>query len=483
MNNIAKTILFSLLIIGFNASSQDYILKVNTSTKKQDCKNISINNDTIYCSKARNLNESTTTVSDIYGINFNENNLNELLLLSFQTDTIKCTIDSISSKDIYYRDSDRLLNKIDINDVFCILFESNTQILQIDSFYNQYIAIQKQKYNSTHKLFKKNGKELLISRNISIANDTASVQLLIKKRLAIDTYLRTSALNSIIYKEPADKLSNRYFDDYILSKEGKLYEVSINRFYDNMINFRTDSKISKFTLEQNKNSIVGIFFYNYRNPVIEKEEEEEIIVIAKKIEKKPKVIFDIINSKYMFDISSGFGNMLKLDKTFELAEEDNTYLNKLSLGFTFDANFKMFIIRNFGLGIKYNFFHTTSTAQSVLSEKISIHFLGGTIFGNIPIVRNKGVFTVDLSLGLLAKNEHFDLYEQSYYMKGKTIGYYVSSGLDFFIKKNITLGFKLGLLGGSLEKTDITSDYDVVLDNPSYLNRFDGMVKIKYYFQ
>ena len=201
--------------------------------------------------------------------------------------------------------------------------------------------------------------------------------------------------------------------------------------------------------------------------------EEKPIVKAKR-----EVV--LRQSKFIFDVGFGFGYMLKLVKSFNLPVENKSHLNKLRSGMAFNAGVKMFVTKRFGIGVKYNQFNT-SNAEQDLSEKITIMFAGGTLFGNIPIIQNRGLFSVDISLGYLAKNEHFEIDSKPYYLKGNTIGVYVTTGLDFFVSKKISVGFNLGLLGGTLEKNDISSDYDILLDKPSSLSRFDGMVTVKLY--
>lgn len=476
MKSLIKLLVFVFTLIISTAQGQDYILKLNVGINKLYCTSISIKNDTVNFVNVKDNVDSVTSIDDLYGIHFYENKPDELLLLSFQIDTIESVIDSISDKEIYYRDADRLLHSIDISDVFCILFEKDISTVEIESFYDQFIILQKRNYTNTPKLIKKDGTKIDISKFISLINDTIDIQLLSNQKVS-NTYAYIYTLNSYINKEPADRQKEVYFREFILSKEDLLQEVVINRFINNKINFYLIGNKEKITLEQNKKSITGVFFHDYNIDIQIKKE-------VPPVEKKPGIVKrDIVPSdpKLTFDLNIGFGYMLNLEKTFNLPQEDEEYIDKLRKGIAFDANIKMFITKRFGIGVKYNYFNTSNSVQDVLSENITIKFVGGIIFGNVPVMKNKGVLNIDLSLGLLSKNEHFDLFNESYNLRGNTLGVYVSAGLDYFVLKNITVGFNFGLLSGNIEKTDIKSTYNIILDRPDSLNRFDGMVKIRAY--
>lgn len=477
MKNVVKILVFVFMIIVVSAQSQDFILKLNVGINKQYCENISISNDTINFLNINDNEESVILIDDIYGMHFYKDKPDELLLLSFQIDTIECTIDSISKKDIFYRDTNRLRHSIEISDVFCILFDKNISTQKIESYYNQFLLLQKQNYKNSQKLIKQDGTKIDISVFNSLTNDTIDVQITSKHK-TINTYANINTLDSYIKKEPVDRMKMDYFREFILSKEEAFKEVSINRLVNNMVNFSLVVNNEIITLEQNKKLITGIFFYNYDNTVIQIIEEDL------PIEKKQKAIVGVIKqseSKLTFDVSPGFGYMLNVDKAFDLPIEDEAYLNKLRKGFSFDANLRMFVTNEFGIGIKYNYFHTSEKIEDKLSQNISVKFIGGTLFGNLPIMKNRGIFNVDLSLGLLTKKEYFELDKEPYNIRGNTVGVYVSVGIEYFVFKNITLGINFGLLGGNLEKVDINSDYNIILDKPNSLSRFDGLVKIKAY--
>ncbi|NQU35835.1 MAG: hypothetical protein HQ521_21610 [Bacteroidetes bacterium] len=476
MKKLTKLSMLILTIIVFNAQGQDYILKLNVGINKLYCENISIKNDTISFVSYDDKLEAVTTVDEMYAIHFYYNKPDELLLLSFQIDTIVSEIDSISSREIYYRDTNRLLHSIGISDVFGILFHKNINKPQIESYYEKYIFFQKHNYNNTPRLIKKDGTEIEILELNSLVDDIIDIQIVLNET-PINTYASASSINSIIYKEPVDRMQKKKYKEFILSNEDTLQEVIIDRFIDNKINYSLIGKNTNSSLSQNKESIKGIFFHDYNDslkkhvpPVVEEP------VIAKS---KRKIVPP--TSKFTFDVGLGFGYMLNADKLFDIPYENETYLNKLRAGVAFDADIKMFITKGFGVGVKNNHFYTSSTIEDIISENINVMFAGGTIFGNIPFLEDKGIINLDLSLGLLAKNEHLELYNQPYYLRGNTIGVYVTAGTEYFVFNNIAVGFNLGLLGGNLEKKDIRSDYNILLDKPNFLSRFDAMATIKVY--
>jgi|GEM_PF-3439137 len=471
MKNLSKLSVLIFVIIFFNAQGQDYILKLDVGVSKTYCESITIKNDTIIFVAFENSVEGITTVDDMYAIHFYDNKPDELLLLSFHIDTVLSIIDSISSRYIYYRDSNRLLHSINKSDVFCILFHKDIYNPKIDSFYDKYLLLQKQNYNNNPKLIKRDGVEIEVLNLNSLVSDTINIELPSKQN-SINTYALGSSLTSYINKEPVDRILKSKFNDFIYFMDDTLKEVKIGQFIDDKINYSLVSNDDIIFNTQNKKSITGIFFNDYPEKVevyVPPVEEKPVIV---KIKRAPS------ESKFTFDLGIGFGYMFNLEKSFNLPYENETHLNKLRLGMAFNVGAKMLVTKRFGIGVKYNQFNTSSTEQSI-SENITVVFAGGTLFGNIPIIDSLGLFNVDLSLGLLAKNEHFEIQNVPYYLKGKTVGVYVSTGLDFFVSNNISIGFNIGLLGGSLEKNDTSSDYDILPEKSNSLSRFDGMVTVK----
>ncbi|MFK5857567.1 MAG: hypothetical protein QM503_15670 [Bacteroidota bacterium] len=472
MKNVMRLFVFVFTIIVFTAQGQDYILKLNVGINKLQYKNISIINDTVIFVSVSDSVDSVTSIDDVYGIHFYEDMSDELLLLSFQIDTIDCVIDSISNKEIYYRDVNRLLHIIEINDVFCILFDKNNSTTKIESFYSQFINTQKWNYANNPKLIKNDGKVINISKEVTLINDSIKIRIVQKGQKNTDTYALVQTLSSYVNKEPADRQKEVSFKEYILSKEDVLKRVRINQFVNDKIIFSFLGKSRSTILEQNKKSIAGIFFHDYNAKKVKKPP----------VVKQPKIAKKLTDKKYTFDINAGFGYMLNSERAFSLPNENDEYLNKLRKGFSFDANLRLFITKGFGVGIRYNYFHTSNSMENTLSENINIMFVGGTIFHNLPIMGDKGIFNVDLSIGFLRKTDDFEINNKQYSLTGSAPGVYVSAGLEYFVMKNITVGFSLGLLGGSLEKTNVNSTYDLIMDKPDSLNRFDGMVKIKVYF-
>lgn len=481
MKNLSKLLVIIFSLVLFNAHGQDYILKVNAGIEKVYCDSITIKNDTIeYLSIGNNVADSVSVV-DMYAIHFYDNQPDELLLLSFNIDTITSTIDSISNANIYYKDDNRLLHSIKKKDVFGILFRSDINKSKIESFFDKYVQLQKINYDNSPKLIKKDGGEVRILSLNTLVNDTLEIHLKSKQN-TINTYASAISLDSYINKEPVDRVQKTKYKNYIYAVQDTIEEVIIDQFIDDKIVFSIFGENGIIPKTQNKKSLAGIFFYDYSEDKIDT--IPEVVIVPPVKEKKPDKVkdkFEPQQSKFIFDVGLGVGYMLNLERSFDLPSENESHFEKIRLGVSFSASVKMHVTKRFGVGLKYNQFNTSNEDQDVISEKIRIMFAGGTLFGNIPVLEDRGLFSVDLSLGLLAKNEKFTIDNDPYYLKGNTIGVYVTTGLDYFVTDNISLGFSLGLLGGSLEKNDIRSDYDILLDKSSSLSRFDGMVTFKYY--
>lgn len=486
MKNIFAPVIIIFLFCNYTLKGQDYIIKVEPFINSQTVSDAKIKNDTItYLVHGDSLMQQSP-IHDLFGIQFSEHNSDKLLLLSYNIDTIVGEVETISKRNIYYRDLNNLLHSIDINNVYCILFNKYGNENINDSIFINYKNIRKQSYIRNSKLIRIDSSFLKISENVGLQKDTINIQLIKNKNELTSTFADTKNLLTYINKEPSDRQFRKSFDNYILDRSGGFFEVNNLNIDRNYIEFNyADNRIND-EVKADKNSLIGIFFYDYKQnepdlsdelPVIVEEVKEE------KIKKEKAIPYNFEDAKYTIDFASGFGYMLYDDDTFEFIEVDNDYKESLRRGATIDMSLRVMATRNFGIGIRYNQFFSNNQYKDTLTEKIKIKFLGGTFFGKIPVINDRWLFDIDLTLGFITRSEHFIISEKQYYVSGTTPGLYISTGLEYFFYKNISAGVYLGLMGGSLKEPNINTNYDnnIIFEKPHSLGRFDSLIRIKAY--
>lgn len=142
---------------------------------------------------------------------------------------------------------------------------------------------------------------------------------------------------------------------------------------------------------------------------------------------------------------AGLGHLIR-ENPADVSGSYLDYLKKPYNGFTFDMDIIKFIAGNFGLGIKYNRFHSESEGSVINSD-----FISGLIMGNLPVKKNKGALYSSIAIGLLAGTEASG--SGGYYTlvnRGYNKGLNFEAGFDFNLTRYMTLSFSLSYFNGSV---------------------------------
>ncbi len=471
----------TLLIFNLMLYSQDYIVTAKPVVSPQQSTFTSIKNDTLTYIGTADNQRYETTLDDLFGIRFQSENSNQLLFLSYQFETIRGDVETITKRNILYRDANNLLNSIDINDAFCIYFDESGSEKIGDSLYANFKNIRKSSYENHAKLIKSDSTIVNILKDITLHQDTIHIKLKNTEKKTFDTYANINTLIAYINKEPADRMFQESFSSYVQNKKGEYYKVSDLKVEKNTIAYARPDLENDLRENRDKNSIIGIFFNNYDQK--EPEVKEPEVKKPKKIREVKENPYHVENAKYTVDFGLGYGNMLATDNSFNFLNVDEEYKTGLKRGVSMDMNIRAMVSKEYGIGLKYNHFYTYEKFYETLSEKINIKFLGVTLFGKIPISNNRWLFNIDLSIGFATRSEHFVLNKKQYYISGTTPAIYTSPGLEYFFYRNISAGVYFGFMGGYLESPSINTDYEHnnVLGKSHSLGRMDALIRIKAY--
>lgn len=175
----------------------------------------------------------------------------------------------------------------------------------------------------------------------------------------------------------------------------------------------------------------------------------------------------------------------------------NNYVNQLKSGYHIGGDFTYYFTEPLGVGFKYCVFKTSNSMDNIyrtdsygyttygkMSDDLTISFAGPTFSTRILNSNKTNAFLTSLSMGYLSYSNNKVLIEK-YKMTGSTVGLGLDIGYDIELSKNLSLGFQISFITGSLFKYELdngVSIQTIELDNDEAenLNRIDFSVGLRF---
>ena len=145
-----------------------------------------------------------------------------------------------------------------------------------------------------------------------------------------------------------------------------------------------------------------------------------------------------------------------------------SYFEALKSGFTIEANVAFFFNKKYGVGLRYDFFHSKSSMDNIvfefddghteigsMSDDIKINYIGPCFQFRVYNKPENLVFQFGMSAGYMNYIDKAAILDQKFRITGGTLGFAFMIGMDWHLAENLalTLGFSLDM--GSLKKIDI----------------------------
>ncbi|MDR9373949.1 MAG: hypothetical protein RI842_02115 [Schleiferiaceae bacterium] len=194
-------------------------------------------------------------------------------------------------------------------------------------------------------------------------------------------------------------------------------------------------------------------------------------------------------SDFRIAISGGYSyRTAKVSPIVPIVFED--YVRGLKSGYHIGADFTYYSTEPLGFGLKCYLFNASNYKANVsfedeygnqmrgdMSDDLTITFIGPTLSTRLLSHDKSGAFLMNLSVGYMGyTNDAFLIYPME--ITGNTLGLSFDLGYDFELVDNLTLGFQLSYLTGTLTdyrlKYGSTIEY-IKLNKDEYesLNRID----------
>jgi hypothetical protein len=172
------------------------------------------------------------------------------------------------------------------------------------------------------------------------------------------------------------------------------------------------------------------------------------------------------------------------------------YVNQLKSGLHFGGDLTYYFTEPLGLGMKYLLYKTSNSLDGIyledeygnrrygiMSDDLTISFLGPTFSTRLFSHDKKGAFLLNTSIGYMGYSNNKVIVD-NYKMTGSTLGLAFDFGYDVGLTDNLSLGFQLSYISGTLFEYDwndgVTTE-TIKLDINSYesLNRIDVSIGLR----
>lgn len=170
-------------------------------------------------------------------------------------------------------------------------------------------------------------------------------------------------------------------------------------------------------------------------------------------------------NSYRITIDGGWAHRLgKLPEAS--SSETNDYLKKLKNGGNIGLSAQYFWNKSFGVGLEYSLFKTSYSSDNMhipnvgtgyIKDNIFIHFTGATFNICVPSKHNNNALFMAIGFGYLGYKDKGTIKTESLNITGSTVGALYSLGYDFGLSSKMSLGIKLSLIAGTLDKIKYSS--------------------------
>ena len=188
-------------------------------------------------------------------------------------------------------------------------------------------------------------------------------------------------------------------------------------------------------------------------------------------------------------------------QTAKLAEsvpaDFKDYVRKLKSGYHFGGDITCYFTEPLGVGIKYYLFKSSNSLDNIfieddqgnrtqgkMSDDLTITYIGPAFSTRILNHDKSNAFLMNVSLGYMGYSNNKVLID-NYKMTGSTLGLAFDLGYDIGLSKNVSLGFQISMISGTLFNynwNDGTTKQTIKLEKNEYesLNRIDFSVGLRF---
>jgi hypothetical protein len=199
-----------------------------------------------------------------------------------------------------------------------------------------------------------------------------------------------------------------------------------------------------------------------------------------------------------FRIAINGGYSYQTAKIAESVPSDfKNYIKELKSGYHFGGDLTYYFSEPLGFGFKYYLFKSSNSLDNIyiedvdgnrtygkMSDDLTISFIGPTFSTRLLNHDKSNAFLMNISLGYMGYSNDKVIID-NYKMTGSTMGLSFDIGYDIGLSENLSLGFQVSFLTGTLfeyDWNDGTKTETIKLEKGEYesLNRIDFSVGLRF---
>ncbi len=199
-----------------------------------------------------------------------------------------------------------------------------------------------------------------------------------------------------------------------------------------------------------------------------------------------------------FRIAINGGYSYQTAKVAESVPSDfKDYISELKSGYHFGGELTYYFTEPLGFGLKYYLFKSSNSLDNIyledtdgnrtygkMSDDLTISFIGPSFSTRLLSHDKKNAFLMNLSLGYMGYSNDKVIIDK-YKMTGSTMGLSFDIGYDIGLSENLSLGFQISYLTGTLFEYDWNDGIKtetIKLEKGEYesLNRIDFSVGLRF---
>lgn len=199
-----------------------------------------------------------------------------------------------------------------------------------------------------------------------------------------------------------------------------------------------------------------------------------------------------------FRIAINGGYSYQTAKVAESVPSDfKNYIKELKSGYHFGGDLTYYFSEPLGFGFKYYLFKSSNSLDNIyledidgnrtygkMSDDLTISFIGPTFSTRLLNHDKSNAFLMNLSLGYMGYSNDKVIID-NYKMTGSTMGLSFDIGYEIGLSENLSLGFQVSFLTGTLfeyDWNDGTKTETIKLEKGEYesLNRIDFSIGLRF---
>ena len=471
---MSKNFLLLLLFPFFCTSllAQDFIIRVDQSFDTVKCKVISYAEDAIAYKipDEQELKYINTTSISKWIFNPDED---ELIYPTLIFDTLSCTIDSITTDNVFYHTNEGkgTSQSISKSAVFSCHFNNSATDDKLQAYQEK---VQQSFINSCGNristIVTKNGRQLNVVKLKSIEGKSIYFEMYTPNG-KVTTKINRDEVASYIFNEFDNKLILIQKSNYLHLTSGKYVKCIIKKIGEQVIDvdiviMPENELVSSYV---QKTDIKGVYFSDYES--------------GKDLQtKKYKT-----DRNFDFNLKAGMGYMFsRLDE--DIPSELIDYSNKLKSGFNFDINLNYYFSYYSGFGVTYKYFYTSNTIERLnmlrggiainsAKDRITIMFLGiNYLYSTSP---NKPfVYDFSIAPGIFSYHNNASVNNEQFKVTGFNYGINISNRICLNTKGSLGVFLDFSIFTGYLKNYTI-EDLDFETETADNFSRFEVGLGIK----